>query len=100
MGRRGRIPGDPDRLTGLARPDPAQAELRLGDRRRGIESALEPRPPDPNPGGVGRVRPGDCGHGHLRGGVMTDGLRPWAIIMLVAGGVFTGGLVSYAWERV
>ena len=31
---------------------------------------------------------------------MPDVLRPWAIIMLAAGGLFTGGLVWYAWERV
>jgi hypothetical protein len=31
---------------------------------------------------------------------MASSLRPFAIIMLVAGGLFTGGLVWYAWERV
>jgi hypothetical protein len=31
---------------------------------------------------------------------MPDSLRPWTIIMLGAGGLFTGGLVWYAWERV
>ena len=31
---------------------------------------------------------------------MPDTVRPWAIIMLAAGGLFTGGLVWYAWERV
>ena len=31
---------------------------------------------------------------------MPDPARPWAIIMLAAGGLFTGGLVWYAWERV
>jgi Domain of unknown function (DUF1772) len=29
-----------------------------------------------------------------------DALRPWTILMLGAGGLFTGGLVWYAWERV
>jgi hypothetical protein len=31
---------------------------------------------------------------------MTGALRPWAIVMLTAGSLFTGGLVWYAWERV
>jgi hypothetical protein len=31
---------------------------------------------------------------------MSDGLRLWTIVMLAAGGVFTGGIVWYAWERV
>jgi hypothetical protein len=31
---------------------------------------------------------------------MPDALRPWTIVMLSAGGLFTGGLVWYAWERV
>lgn len=31
---------------------------------------------------------------------MPDTLRPWTILMLSAGGLFTGGLVWYAWERV
>jgi hypothetical protein len=31
---------------------------------------------------------------------MADALRPWTIVMLSAGGLFTGGLVWYAWERV
>jgi hypothetical protein len=31
---------------------------------------------------------------------MPDALRPWTILMLGAGGLFTGGLVWYAWERV
>jgi drug/metabolite transporter (DMT)-like permease len=31
---------------------------------------------------------------------VTDDLRPWTILMLSAGALFTGGLVWYAWERV
>jgi Domain of unknown function (DUF1772) len=31
---------------------------------------------------------------------MPDAIRPWTIVMLAAGGLFTGGLVWYAWERV
>jgi drug/metabolite transporter (DMT)-like permease len=31
---------------------------------------------------------------------VTDDLRPWAILMLSAGALFTGGLAWYAWERV
>jgi Domain of unknown function (DUF1772) len=31
---------------------------------------------------------------------MSAALRPWTIVMLGAGGLFTGGLVWYAWERV
>jgi hypothetical protein len=31
---------------------------------------------------------------------MLEALRPWTIVMLGAGGLFTGGLVWYAWERV
>jgi Domain of unknown function (DUF1772) len=31
---------------------------------------------------------------------MRDALRPWTIVMLSAGGLFTGGLVWYVWERV
>src|SRR5918993_2883114 len=31
---------------------------------------------------------------------MPDTLRPWTILMLSAGGLFTGGLLWYAWERV
>ena len=31
---------------------------------------------------------------------MPDAIRPWTIIMLGAGGLFAGGLVWYAWERV
>jgi Domain of unknown function (DUF1772) len=31
---------------------------------------------------------------------MPDVLRPWTILMLGAGSLFTGGLVWYAWERV
>jgi Domain of unknown function (DUF1772) len=31
---------------------------------------------------------------------MDDALRVWTVIMLSAGGVFTGGIVWYAWERV
>jgi hypothetical protein len=31
---------------------------------------------------------------------MSNALRPWTIVMLGAGGLFTGGLVWYAWERV
>jgi Domain of unknown function (DUF1772) len=31
---------------------------------------------------------------------MPDTLRPWTILMLSTGGLFTGGLVWYAWERV
>jgi Domain of unknown function (DUF1772) len=31
---------------------------------------------------------------------MRDALRPWVILMLASGGLFTGGLVWYAWERV
>ena len=31
---------------------------------------------------------------------MPNSLRPWTIVMLGAGGLFTGGLVWYAWERV
>ena len=31
---------------------------------------------------------------------MAASLRPWTIVMLSAGGLFTGGLVWYAWERV
>ena len=31
---------------------------------------------------------------------MSNALRPWTIVMLDAGGLFTGGLVWYAWERV
>jgi Domain of unknown function (DUF1772) len=31
---------------------------------------------------------------------MADALRPWTIVMLGTGGLFTGGLVWYAWERV
>jgi Anthrone oxygenase len=31
---------------------------------------------------------------------MRDALRPWTIVMLSAGGLFSGGLVWYAWERV
>jgi hypothetical protein len=29
-----------------------------------------------------------------------DDVRPWTMIMLSAGALFTGGLVWYAWERV
>lgn len=32
--------------------------------------------------------------------IMSETLRAWTIVMLVAGGLFTGGLVWYAWERV
>lgn len=31
---------------------------------------------------------------------MSDALRLSTIVMLVAGGIFTGGIVWYAWERV
>jgi hypothetical protein len=31
---------------------------------------------------------------------MPAALRPWTIVMLGAGGLFTGGLVWYAWERI
>jgi anthrone oxygenase-like protein len=31
---------------------------------------------------------------------MSQGLRLWTIVMLGAGGLFTGGTVWYAWERV
>ena len=31
---------------------------------------------------------------------MTYDLRPWTILMLSAGALFTGGLAWYAWERV
>src|SRR5919109_456567 len=31
---------------------------------------------------------------------MTDVLRLWTIPMLITGGLFAGGLVWYAWERV
>jgi O-antigen ligase len=31
---------------------------------------------------------------------MSDALRAWTIVMLGAGGLFTGGVVWYAWERV
>ena len=31
---------------------------------------------------------------------MSDSLRTWTIVMLGAGGLFTGGAVWYAWERV
>jgi hypothetical protein len=31
---------------------------------------------------------------------LADAFRPWTIIMLTAGGLFTGGLVWYAWERI
>ena len=31
---------------------------------------------------------------------MPGALRPWTILMLSAGALFTGGLVWYAWERV
>ena len=31
---------------------------------------------------------------------MNDSLRLWTIVMLAAGGIFTGGVVWYAWERV
>jgi Domain of unknown function (DUF1772) len=31
---------------------------------------------------------------------MRDALRPWTIVMLSTGGLFAGGLVWYAWERV
>jgi len=30
---------------------------------------------------------------------MSDALRAWTIVMLGAGGLFTGGVVSNAWER-
>lgn len=31
---------------------------------------------------------------------MNDAARLWTIVMLTAGGLFTGGVVWYAWERV
>jgi hypothetical protein len=31
---------------------------------------------------------------------MSDALRAWTLVMLGAGGLFTGGVVWYAWERV
>jgi anthrone oxygenase-like protein len=31
---------------------------------------------------------------------MPDALRLWTVVMLSAGGLFTGGVVWYAWERV
>jgi hypothetical protein len=31
---------------------------------------------------------------------VSDATRLWTIVMLAAGGIFTGGVVWYAWERV